>query len=192
MRNSMRRSRKIGRRSRPPLRGGGGLSAARRGGGGSAGPRGAGAAVPLRPAALLRARAAVAARQRPRALQARELRGTVPKDALRYHDDLGFLAKDAKHFPTTLTAAVHSIEKMWGLSQPVKVKKHWMILMKTGHQPGYSRPFEQVRGQIKARLALKWKSRAVENYLKDLRAKADVTIYEERLDNMKFVAKAEK
>ena len=103
--------------------------------------------------------------------------------------DLRFFARAAEggDQSSELSDAAFGLAKVGDLSEPAKSAAGWHILLLTGRKNRYDRTFEQVKRQIQNRLYRREKRERTDNFVADLKTKANVVIHEAELNKIEVV-----
>jgi peptidyl-prolyl cis-trans isomerase C len=93
--------------------------------------------------------------------------------------DLGYFGRGrmVKEFED----AAFALENDTDISDPVKTRFGWHIIMRTGREKGSVQPFDQVKNQIKVKLVSELRRERTTKLIEDLKKKANLTINEKEL-----------
>ena len=95
--------------------------------------------------------------------------------------DLRYFDKSTKELPPEIVNAAFALANLGDVSLPVKSSAGWHIIKLTGRRKALVRPFDEVKQSIKNRLYRDKRTATLEEFVKQLRAKAKVEVHEERL-----------
>jgi peptidyl-prolyl cis-trans isomerase C len=95
--------------------------------------------------------------------------------------DLSFFAADSATYPKPIIDAAFKIQNVGDVSAPVKTDKGWAILRLTQKRPGFNRSLAEVKHQIQQRLFRDLRSKAMDNFVEDLKKKTSIEINEANL-----------
>ncbi len=100
--------------------------------------------------------------------------------------DLGFKTRDElkEAWGEAVANAAMSLKAIGELSAVVESDKGFHLLKLAGRQEGVEQPFEAVKARIESRLALERRSRALDDFVGDLKSKASVKIDEKALERV--------
>jgi peptidyl-prolyl cis-trans isomerase C len=93
--------------------------------------------------------------------------------------DLGFFGRGrmVKEFEDTAFALQNDTD----ISDPVKTRFGWHIIMRTGREQGSVQPFDQVKNQIKVKLVSERRRDSMKEFIDGLKKKASLTVDEKAL-----------
>jgi peptidyl-prolyl cis-trans isomerase C len=94
--------------------------------------------------------------------------------------DLSFIDKDNNKLPKPLVDAAFKLAEVGDVTA-VKTDKGWVVLRLTQKRPGFSRPLAEVKRQIQQRLFRDLRSKAMDNFVADLKKKSTIDVHEENL-----------
>jgi len=101
--------------------------------------------------------------------------------------DLSFFADNSTQLPKELVQAAFKLQNTGDVSlQPVKTAKGWHVLKLTGRRKALNRGFDEVKRQIQNRLYRDKRQKAQEDFVAELKKKANVQIYEDKLHNVQI------
>lgn len=95
--------------------------------------------------------------------------------------DLSFFAADSATYPKPIVDAAFKLANVGDVSAPVKTDKGWAILRLTQKRPGFNRSLAEVKHQIQQRLFRDLRSKAMDNFVEDLKKKTTIEINEANL-----------
>jgi len=110
------------------------------------------------------------------------------KDTMNLGGDLGFKTRDelAAQWGPEVADAAFGLKMNGELSGVVVTDKGFHVLKLIGRQVGFDQSFEEAKGRIQSKLAMERRGKALETLVKDLKAKATVTIHEKVLEDSKI------
>ncbi len=95
--------------------------------------------------------------------------------------DLRYFDAQTKELPSEIVKAAFLLQNLGDVSPPVHTSAGVHILKLTGRRKALTRTFDDVKSQIKNKLYRDKRQTTMEQFIKDLRAKAKVEVHEERL-----------
>ncbi|HVV49822.1 MAG TPA: peptidyl-prolyl cis-trans isomerase [Polyangia bacterium] len=95
--------------------------------------------------------------------------------------DLSFFAEDSATVPKPIVEAAFKLKDVGDLAPPVKTDKGWAVVRLTQKRPGFNRPLAEVKRQIQQRLFRDLRSKAMEDFVNDLKKKSSITINDDNL-----------
>jgi peptidyl-prolyl cis-trans isomerase C len=95
--------------------------------------------------------------------------------------DLRYFDASTKELPKEIIDASFKLQNIGDVSEPVKTPQGMSILKLTGRRKAFSRPFEEVKQQIRNRLYRDKRQDSMETFVKQLREKSKVQIDEPKL-----------
>ena len=106
------------------------------------------------------------------------------EDAKQRGGDLGFFDKETTRYPKPIVDAAFKLTEVGDLAPPVKTDKGWSVIRLTQKRPGFSRPLAEVKRQIQQRLFRDTRTKAMDNFVAELKKKAAIEIKEENLSKV--------
>jgi peptidyl-prolyl cis-trans isomerase C len=100
--------------------------------------------------------------------------------------DLSFFAQNSTQWPKEVVEAAFKLKNIGDISAPVKSAKGWHVLKLTGRRKAINRTFEEVKRQIQNRLYRDKRQKAQEDYINELKKKANVQLFEDKLAQVKI------
>ena len=94
--------------------------------------------------------------------------------------DLSFIEKDSNKLPQPIVEAAFKLADVGDVTA-VKTDKGWAVLRLTQKRPGFNRPLAEVKRQIQQRLFRDLRSKAMDNFVADLKKKSTIDVHEENL-----------
>jgi peptidyl-prolyl cis-trans isomerase C len=95
--------------------------------------------------------------------------------------DLRFFQQDSKDVPPAVVKAAFQLQKTGETAGPIQTDKGFYVIKQTGRRPAISKTYEEVKRQIQNRIYRDKRTKAMEDFVKNLRDKAKVTIDEAAL-----------
>jgi len=95
--------------------------------------------------------------------------------------DLGFFGRKETTIPPQIVQATFAISGMWDYSPPFKTAEGWAIVMKTGDIAEMNRPLVMERDRIRNQLFNERRTQKVDQFVKDLQARAKVQVLDQNL-----------
>jgi peptidyl-prolyl cis-trans isomerase C len=102
------------------------------------------------------------------------------EDSKQRGGDLSFFDKDTTKLPPPVVEASFKLAEIGDVAA-VKTDKGWAVLRLTQKRPGFSRPLAEVKRQIQQRLFRDLRSKAMDNFVADLKKKSTIDVHEENL-----------
>jgi peptidyl-prolyl cis-trans isomerase C len=102
--------------------------------------------------------------------------------------DLRYFDRNTKELPAPIVTAAFALTNLGDVSSPIKTSQGWNVLKLTGRRKALVRTFDEVKGQIKSRLFRDRRQAAMDAFIRDLRAKAQVEVHEDRLAKVQIEA----
>jgi len=113
---------------------------------------------------------------------------SIDKESKERGGDLRYFGRDAKEVAKEIVDAAFALKNFNDLGGPVKVASGWAVLKLTGRRAELKRSFEEVKRQIQSLLYREKRTKSMEDYVAELKRKANVTVYEQRLSQVKVEA----
>jgi hypothetical protein len=98
--------------------------------------------------------------------------------------DLGFFDKDSQRYPKPIVEAAFKLAEVGDVAPPIKTDKGWAVIRLTQKRPGFSRPLAEVKRQIQQRLFRDTRTKAMDNFVAELKKKSTIEIKEENLSKV--------
>lgn len=95
--------------------------------------------------------------------------------------DLRYFGKDDPNVPKPAIDAAFGLEKIGDVAGPVKTDKGFYVVKLTGRRKELNRTFEEVKRQIQNRLYRDKRTKSLEDFVANLKTKAQVQIFEDKL-----------
>jgi peptidyl-prolyl cis-trans isomerase C len=124
----------------------------------------------------------------PRAFRELVQQYTIDEATKRRAGDLRYFTKDEKKVPAEVVEAAFKMAKAGDVAGPVKSAQGWHVLKLVHKRPEVNRPPEdpQIKAQIVTRLVRDKRRTALETFRTNIKAKAKIQIYEDRLAAVKI------
>jgi peptidyl-prolyl cis-trans isomerase C len=106
------------------------------------------------------------------------------EDSKQRSGDLTFFDKDSVAYPKPLVEAAFKLAEVGDVSGPIKTDKGYHIIKLTQKKPGFTRPLAEVKRQIQQRLFRDLRTKSMDAFIADLRQKAKIDIYEDKLNKV--------
>jgi len=95
--------------------------------------------------------------------------------------DSTFFDKNSTAYPKPVVDAAFELKEVGDISAPIKTDKGFVVLRLMQKRPGYSRPLTEVKRQIQQRLFRDVRTKALDEFIADLKKKSKITIDEANL-----------
>jgi peptidyl-prolyl cis-trans isomerase C len=102
-------------------------------------------------------------------------------DAKQRGGDLGFFDKESTRYPKAVIEAAFKLTEVGDVAPPIKTEKGWTVIRLTQKRPGFNRPLAEVKRQIQQRLFRDTRTKAMDNFVADLKKKSAIEINEDNL-----------
>ncbi len=106
------------------------------------------------------------------------------EDSKQRSGDLTFFDKDSVAYPKPLVEAAFKLADVGDVAGPIKTDKGYHIIKLTQKKPGFTRPLAEVKRQIQQRLFRDLRTKSMDAFIADLRQKAKIDIYEDKLNKV--------
>jgi peptidyl-prolyl cis-trans isomerase C len=106
------------------------------------------------------------------------------EDAKQRGGDLGFFDKESTRYPKPVVEAAFKLGEVGDVAPPVKTDKGWAVIRLTQKRPGFNRPLAEVKRQIQQRLFRDTRTKAMDNFVAELKKKAAIEIKDENLSKV--------
>ena len=106
------------------------------------------------------------------------------EDAKQRGGDLGFFDKDSTRYPKEVVEASFKLAEVGDVAQPIKTDKGWVVLRLSQKRPGFSRPLAEVKRQIQQRLFRDTRTKAMDNFVAELKKKSNIEVNEANLSKV--------
>lgn len=94
---------------------------------------------------------------------------------------LPFFEKEDKNIEKAIVDATFAMTKAGDVAGPIKVAKGWAVLRMSGISPAVDKKLEEVKDQLKRRILTDRQQKEFQKYIEELRAKANIKIYKDKL-----------
>jgi len=98
--------------------------------------------------------------------------------------DLGFMDKESTRQPKPVVEAAFKLAEVGDVAAPIKTDKGWVVIRLTQKRPGFNRPLTEVKRQIQQRLFRDMRTKAMDDFVADLKKKSTIEIKEENLSKV--------
>jgi peptidyl-prolyl cis-trans isomerase C len=95
--------------------------------------------------------------------------------------DLGFFDKESTRYPKPVVEAAFKLAEVGDVAAPLKTDKGWSVIRLAQKRPGFNRPLAEVKRQIQQRLFRDTRTKAMDNFVADLKKKSAIDINEANL-----------
>ena len=95
--------------------------------------------------------------------------------------DLSFFDKDNNRLPKPIVDASFKLAEVGDVAPPMKTDKGWVVIRLTQKRPGFNRPLAEVKRQIQQRLFRDTRTKAMDNFVADLKKKSTIEVNEANL-----------
>jgi peptidyl-prolyl cis-trans isomerase C len=95
--------------------------------------------------------------------------------------DLTFFDKDSVTYPKPMVEAAFKLGEVGDVAGPIKSDKGYHIIKLTQKKPGFARPLTEVKRQIQQRLFRDMRTKALDEFIAEMRKKTKIEINEEML-----------
>mgnify|MGYP001549004834 CR=1 FL=1 len=100
--------------------------------------------------------------------------------------DLRYFTAEATELPKALVEAAFKLEKTGDVAGPIAANNRFYIIKQTGHRKAIDKTFEQVKRQIQNRLYRDKRTQAQKDFVADLKKKATIEIFEDKLNEVQI------
>jgi peptidyl-prolyl cis-trans isomerase C len=98
--------------------------------------------------------------------------------------DLGFMDKESTRQPKPVVEAAFKLAEVGDVAPPIKTDKGWVVIRLTQKRPGFNRPLSEVKRQIQQRLFRDMRTKAMDDFVADLKKKSQIEIKDENLSKV--------
>jgi len=106
------------------------------------------------------------------------------EDAKQRGGDLGFFDKDTTRYPKPVVEAAFKLSEVGDVTPPFKTDRGWTVVRLTQKRPGFNRPLAEVKRQIQQRLFRDTRSKAMDNFVAELKKKSNIEVNEANLSKV--------
>jgi len=106
------------------------------------------------------------------------------EDAKQRGGDLGFFDKDSTRYPKPIVEAAFKLAEVGDVAPPMKTDKGWVVIRLTQKRPGFNRPLAEVKRQIQQRLFRDTRTKAMDNFVAELKKKSNIEINDANLSKV--------
>jgi peptidyl-prolyl cis-trans isomerase C len=106
------------------------------------------------------------------------------EDAKQRGGDLGFFDKDSTRYPKPVVDAAFKLAEVGDVAPPMKTDKGWVVIRLTQKRPGFNRPLAEVKRQIQQRLFRDTRTKAMDNFVAELKKKSNIEVNEANLSKV--------
>jgi peptidyl-prolyl cis-trans isomerase C len=100
--------------------------------------------------------------------------------------DLRYFAADSKDMPAEVVKAAFQLQKTGDVAGPVKAGDKYYILKQTGRRKAIAKTFDEVKKQIQNRIYRDKRTKAMEDFVNNLRGQAKIELFEDRLGKVRI------
>jgi peptidyl-prolyl cis-trans isomerase C len=98
--------------------------------------------------------------------------------------DLRYFDAKTTQYPKEVVEAAFALKEVGNFSKPVKAGEGYYVLSLTGRRKALTRSFDEVKRQIQNRLYRDKRTKAMEDYVAELKRKANVKVNEDNLNKV--------
>jgi peptidyl-prolyl cis-trans isomerase C len=106
------------------------------------------------------------------------------EDAKQRGGDLGFFDKETTRYPKPIVEAAFKLAEVGDVAPPIKTDKGWAVIRLAQKRPGFNRPLAEVKRQIQQRLFRDTRTKAMDNFVAELKKKSTIEINEANLSKI--------
>src|SRR5262245_30517383 len=122
----------------------------------------------------------------PTAAEHKQFKAIVTKysdddDAKQRAGDLGFFDKETTRYPKPVVEAAFKLAEVGDVAAPIKTDKGWSVIRLAQKRPGFNRPLAEVKRQIQQRLFRDTRTKAMDNFVAELKKKSAIDVNEANL-----------
>jgi peptidyl-prolyl cis-trans isomerase C len=100
--------------------------------------------------------------------------------------DLRYFAADSKDVPPEVTKAAFELQKTGDVAGPIKTDKGFYIIKQTGRRKAIAKTFDEVKKQIQNRIFRDKRTKAMEDFVNNLKSQAKIEIHEDKLAKVRI------
>jgi peptidyl-prolyl cis-trans isomerase C len=106
------------------------------------------------------------------------------EDAKQRGGDLGFFDRDTTRYPKPIVEAAFKLNEVGDVAAPIKTEKGWAVIRLAQKRPGFNRPLAEVKRQIQQRLFRDTRTKAMDNFVAELKKKSNIEINDANLSKV--------
>ncbi|MBI4512115.1 MAG: peptidyl-prolyl cis-trans isomerase [Deltaproteobacteria bacterium] len=95
--------------------------------------------------------------------------------------DLQYFATDTTVVPAEVVKAAFALEKTGDVAGPIQAAQGFYVVKQTGRRKALSKTFDEVKRQIQNRIYRDKRTKAMEDFVADLKNKAKIDVFEDKL-----------
>ncbi len=95
--------------------------------------------------------------------------------------DLGFFDRESTRYPKEVVEASFKLAEVGDVAPPIKTEKGFAVIRLTQKRPGFNRPLAEVKRQIQQRLFRDTRTKAMDNFVAELKKKSTIEINDNNL-----------
>lgn len=100
--------------------------------------------------------------------------------------DLRYFAQDSKEVPAEVVKAAFELSKTGDVAGPIKTDKGFYIIKQTGRRKAIAKGFEEVKKQIQNRIYRDKRTKAMEDFVSNLKAQAKIQTFDDKLAKVRI------
>jgi peptidyl-prolyl cis-trans isomerase C len=100
--------------------------------------------------------------------------------------DLRYFAADSKDIPAEVSKAAFALQKTGDVAGPIKGGDKYYVIKQTGRRKAIAKTFDEVKKQIQNRIYRDKRTKAMEDFVANLRAQAKIELFEDRLGKVRI------
>jgi peptidyl-prolyl cis-trans isomerase C len=106
------------------------------------------------------------------------------EDAKQRGGDLGFFDKETTRYPKPVVEAAFKLAEVGDVAAPIKTDQGFAVIRLTQKRPGFNRPLAEVKRQIQQRLFRDTRTKAMDNFVAELKKKSTIEVNEANLSKV--------
>ncbi len=111
---------------------------------------------------------------------------STDEDSKQRGGDLRYFTADSKDIPAEVSKAAFALAKTGDVAGPIKTDKGYYIIKQSGRRKAITKTFEEVKRQIQNRIYRDKRTKAMEDFVKNLRDQAKIEMHEDRLAKVRI------
>ncbi len=111
---------------------------------------------------------------------------STDEDSKQRGGDLRYFAADSKDVPPEVVKAAFALEKTGDVAGPIKTDKGFYIIKQTGRRKAIAKSFEEVKKQIQNRIYRDKRTKAMEDFVGNLKTAAKIETFDDRLAKVRI------